>query len=134
MLDCDIAETNTFNQANIVIINAGTNDAVRNIDTAHAGERLNDMLNDIWGAEDMAGTCVMVSTLLNTTDPTGSVQRVTMNQQYRDLVKTRNQEGKCVYLADMDPPEGVQHGWISTWDDYKEGENPHTHPNVGLLT
>lgn len=89
---------------------------------------MNDLLNTIWGADGMANTCVMLSTILDTTDSTGRVTRITINAKYRELVKQRSDEGKCIYLADMDP-EGAGHGWI-TWDDYDPSETVHIHPGV----
>lgn len=115
----------------MVIINGGTNDAIRNIEPNNSGDRMNDILNDIWGADGMADTCVMLSTLLDTTDATGRIIRITINGKYRELVEKRAGEGKCIYLADMDPP-GIGGGWI-TWDDYTSGETVHVHPNVWLL-
>ncbi|KAF4854053.1 hypothetical protein CGCSCA4_v001725 [Colletotrichum siamense] len=119
-------------KANVIIINGGTNDAVRNIDTGNAYSRMNDILNDIWNSEDMGESCVILSTLLDTSDPTGTVQRITINNQYRTLVNDRKGDGKCIVLADMDPEEGSQHGWIDAWEnwrDYTDNEDPHTHPN-----
>ncbi|KPM44471.1 hypothetical protein AK830_g2091 [Neonectria ditissima] len=115
---------------NIVIINAGTNDAVRNIDPNRAGARMNGILDDIWAADGMSKTCVMLSTVLDTNDPTGSTVRLNINAQYRVLVNNRIAEGKCIYLADMDPPAPhPASGWINTWDDYNADEVIHVHPS-----
>ncbi|KAJ3941997.1 uncharacterized protein N0V96_007482 [Colletotrichum fioriniae] len=122
-------------KANIIIINGGTNDAVRTIDPAGIYHRMDDMLNDIWNSEDMGNACIMLSTLLDTSDEAGAVNRIFINQEYRRLVNDREADGRCIVLADMDPPEGPQHGWIQAkdakpeWADYKPDENPHTHPN-----
>lgn len=116
---------------NIVLINLGTNDANRDIDANRAGARLNGILDDIWAADGMSKTCVMLSTVLDSQDPTGSVVRLNINAQYRQLVKNRNAEGKCIYLADMDPPAPhPASGWIKTWDDYNQDEVVKVHPNV----
>ncbi|KAJ3542499.1 hypothetical protein NM208_g4052 [Fusarium decemcellulare] len=115
---------------NIVIINVGTNDANRDIDANRAGARLNGILDDIWAADGMSETCVMLSTVLDSQDPTGSVVRLNINAQYRQLVKNRDAEGKCIYLADMDPPAPhPASGWIKTWDDYNQAESVKVHPN-----
>ncbi|KAK2728197.1 killer toxin subunits alpha beta [Colletotrichum kahawae] len=115
---------------NIVLINLGTNDANRDIDANRAGARLNGILDDIWAADGMSKTCVMLSTVLDSQDPTGSVVRLNINAQYRQLVKNRNAEGKCIYLADMDPPAPhPASGWIKTWDDYNQDEVVKVHPN-----
>ncbi|KXH43411.1 hypothetical protein CSAL01_05203 [Colletotrichum salicis] len=92
-------------KANNIIINGGTNDAVRNIDPGGVYGRVNDMLNDVWNSEDMGTACVMLSTLLDTSDEA----------------------------------EGPQHGWIRAgeakpeWAEYKDQEDPHTHPNAVAL-
>ncbi|KAF7549363.1 hypothetical protein G7Z17_g6445 [Cylindrodendrum hubeiense] len=112
---------------NIIIINGGTNDASQNIAPSEAGTRMNEILNDIWGADGMADTCVMLSTILDTTGATGKVTRITINEKYRELVKQRAGDGKCIYMADMDPP-GAGGGWI-TWDDYDPAETTKIHPN-----
>ncbi|KAK7432202.1 hypothetical protein QQZ08_001147 [Neonectria magnoliae] len=115
---------------NIVIINLGTNDANRNIDANRAGARLNGILDDIWAADGMSKTCVILSTVLDSMDPTGRVVRLNINAQYRQLVKNRAAEEKCIYLADMDPPAPhPASGWIKTWEDYDQGEDIHVHPN-----
>ncbi|KAM0544199.1 hypothetical protein ACHAPJ_011950 [Fusarium lateritium] len=115
---------------NIVIINVGTNDANRNIDTGRAGARLSGILDDIWSEEGMSKTCVMLSTILDSQDAVGRVQRLDMNAQYRQLVRNRDAEGKCIYLADMDPPAPhPAHGWINTWGDYDPGESLKVHPS-----
>lgn len=87
---------------------------------------MNDILNDIWGAEDMADTCVMLSTIIPTNDATGSQTRLVINERFRALVTKRAQDGKCIYLAEMDPNNS---GWI-TWDEFASGESVHVHPNV----
>ncbi|KAF7550314.1 hypothetical protein G7Z17_g5812 [Cylindrodendrum hubeiense] len=113
-----------------VLTQIRTNDGNKNINPTTAGERMNDILDDIWGADGMSKTCVMLSTLLDTNDANGQVLRLTINTQYRKLVTERAAEGKCIYLADMDPlsPDPA-HGWINTWDDYDSSETIHVHPN-----
>ncbi|KPM46037.1 hypothetical protein AK830_g415 [Neonectria ditissima] len=124
---CDRLKNSLSYKPNIVIINAGTNDAIQNDDPSGAGNRMNDILNGIWGAEGMGDTCVMLSIILDTTDKTGRVNRLTINNRYRSVVTDRAKEGKCIYLADMDPP-GSGGGWI-TWDDYDPKETTKVHPN-----
>jgi lysophospholipase L1-like esterase len=115
-------------KANLILINAGTNDAVRSVDTGNAYGRMKAMLTDIWNSEDMGRSCVILSTLLDIGDPNAVAGRLVINQQYRRLVNDLSLEGKCIVLADMDPEEGPQHGWINTWGDYNGDD--HTHPNV----
>ncbi|KAK0099309.1 hypothetical protein ONS96_008539 [Cadophora gregata f. sp. sojae] len=111
---------------NVVIINGGTNDGNGGVDIGNVGNRMNDILNALWNAEDMSSTCIMLSTLLPTTNGNGAGNRGSINQQYRDLVTRRAGEGKCIYLADMDPGGQV---WFNFQTDYMEGESPAVHPN-----
>lgn len=87
---------------NIVIINGGTNNANHDIDVDRAGEHMEAILDDIWGAQHMSDTCVILSTLLPTTDPAGARNRISINAQFRNLVKKRADK-KCIRLADMEP-------------------------------
>ncbi|KFY97907.1 hypothetical protein V498_01794 [Pseudogymnoascus sp. VKM F-4517 (FW-2822)] len=106
---------------------ASTNDAIRAIDVNNAGSRMEDMLNTIWNSDGMKDTCVILSTLIDTSDITGSINRLAINGQYRRLVDKLKGE-HCIYLADMDP-DGVGHGWIRLPEDYTAGETVHVHPN-----
>ncbi|KAM5381701.1 hypothetical protein ACJZ2D_002921 [Fusarium nematophilum] len=99
---------------NLVVINAGTNDG-RNNDlndevVNKTGERMEALLGDIWAADDMAETCVLLSTLL-ATDGEKDANRKNINQQYRDLAVKLYTSGKCIFVADMDPPN-MDPPWI----------------------
>lgn len=91
---------------------------------------MEDMLNTIWNSDGMKDTCVILSTLIDTSDITGSINRLAINGQYRRLVDKLKGE-HCIYLADMDP-DGVGHGWIRLPEDYTAGETVHVHPNVSI--
>lgn len=106
----------------------GTNDANGAVDVDKAGDRLDDILELAWSSVNMAKTCFIISTLLPTTHSTGMLYRTNINRQFRALVSTRRAEGRCIYLADMDPNDDG-YGYI-TKADMKEGENPSIHPNV----
>ncbi|KUJ11379.1 uncharacterized protein LY89DRAFT_739567 [Mollisia scopiformis] len=107
---------------NVVIINGGTNDGNGNVDIANVGSRMNDILNALWNADDMGSTCIMLSTLIPTTNANGAANRDNINSQYRALVTQRAAEGKCVYLADMDPGGQI---WFDFDTDYLATESPH---------
>jgi hypothetical protein len=87
---------------------------------------MNDILDALWDADGMADTCIMLSTLIPTTNVNGAVNRDTINDQYRALVTERAADGNCIYLADMDPG-GTP--WLIIPDDYMANEEPHVHPN-----
>ncbi|KAH8666554.1 family 3 carbohydrate esterase, partial [Xylariales sp. PMI_506] len=111
---------------NVVIINAGTNDANGAVDPPNAGTRMNNILNTLWNSDGMSDTCIMLSTLIPTTNANGATYQGTINDQYRSLVTQRAAEGKCIYLADM-WPNGEQ--WFQFDTDYLATESPHVHPN-----
>lgn len=96
---------------NIVLINGGTNNANLDIDIGNAGVRIRDILNDIWTAEGMSDTCVMLSTLLPTSIARGVTNQPLINAQYRSLVSELSNLGRCVYLAEL------ADGWISIGND-----------------
>lgn len=111
-----------------MIINAGTNDANGPIDPNNAGARMNNLLNTMWNGEGMAGTCMILSTLLPTTNGNGAANSPNINQQYRDLVTRRAGEGKCIYLAEMHP-NGQGNPWFDFGTDFYAGEDIKVHPN-----
>lgn len=84
------------------------------------------VLHDIWSADGMDKTCVMLSTLLPIQDELAAKNRLVINDQYRALV-TELKSKRCIYLADM-APNGRE--WFNTWDDFYAGEQSKTHPNV----
>ncbi|KAK0625151.1 family 3 carbohydrate esterase, partial [Bombardia bombarda] len=98
-------------KANVVLINLGTNDANGNIDVAHAGDRMEVLLSQIWDSPDMAKTCIILSTLIPSKKDAGKKNNPIINRQYRQLVSDL-QSSKCIYLADMDPESGPAAGWL----------------------
>ncbi|KAL2205673.1 hypothetical protein CC79DRAFT_1311155 [Sarocladium strictum] len=116
-------------KANIVIINVGTNNANGNRDVARAGEMMGDIVDTIWRSSDMSNTCVILSTLLPTSHREGMINRISINEQYRALVRNRGNAGKCIHLADMEP-SGEGSGFLGLNQPiWAAGENPVIHPN-----
>lgn len=87
---------------------------------------MNDILNALWDADGMSDTCIFLSTLIPSSNTDLETNRVTINSQYSSLVTQRAAEGKCIYLAEMDP-NGEQ--WLEIDTDYLASESPHVHPN-----
>lgn len=87
---------------NIVIINGGTNNANNGIGLGTMYQQMEDLVKEIWGAENMSDTCVILSTLLPTDHAQGALNRIGINQAYRSLVSDYR-GSKCIYLADMEP-------------------------------
>lgn len=59
------------------------------------------LLNEAWEAPGMESTCIFLSTLLPTDHPDGKVNRIAINDQYRQLVSRRAADGDCIFLAEM---------------------------------
>lgn len=114
-------------QANIVLINLGTNDGNGNVDIVNIGARMESVLDDMWDADGMSDTCIMLSTLLPTTNKNGAANRAAINGQYRGLVTKKAGEGRCIYMADMQP-NGQE--WFDLEADFLPDEDPKVHPHV----
>ncbi|KAL1835601.1 hypothetical protein VTJ49DRAFT_6345 [Mycothermus thermophilus] len=99
---------------NVVLINAGTNDATQNFHVATTGDRMRSMINFIF--DTSPGVCVFLSTLLpNTINPTNVAS---INTQYRALVQEFANNGKKIVLVEFDD------GWMTT-ADVPDGTHPH---------
>lgn len=85
------------------------------------------ILNDIWGYDDMAETCIILSTLLPTENKQGAINRISINNDYRKLVKAYEAD-KCLYLAEMEQT-GPGKNFISLEGD-NWSDSPKVHPNV----
>ncbi|ETS73393.1 hypothetical protein PFICI_14998 [Pestalotiopsis fici W106-1] len=101
---------------NVVLINAGTNDCVGNVDINNAASRLESMVNDLWAnvAED---TVIIISTILINNVESVNECRAIVNPMYRQLQASLAAEGKPIYLTDFD-------GWI-TIDDITQPDGTH---------
>ncbi|KAH7026096.1 SGNH hydrolase-type esterase domain-containing protein [Microdochium trichocladiopsis] len=119
----------------IVLVLAGTNDCVRDVDVAHAGERMAKLLDDIHALSGGNATAVVATLQPNSKDAVNDrVHTVndrvhTVNMQYRALVRSlrqqQQQEGgsRRVYLAEMRIGENA----LSRSKDLADG----LHPNDG---
>ncbi|KAL1610851.1 hypothetical protein SLS60_002522 [Paraconiothyrium brasiliense] len=91
---------------NIVLLNAGTNDCERNVDFDTAHERMKSLVEKL--LSKIPGTTVILSTLVPHKWPDANARVTTLNQRYRDLVKSMNNEH--LLLADMNT------GWLTESD------------------
>ncbi|KAK8108347.1 uncharacterized protein PG998_010360 [Apiospora kogelbergensis] len=111
---------------NVVLINAGTNDANANngrgLDLDNAGVRMESLIRDLWAAPDMSNSLIVLSTVLPTTTAGASSAQV-INSQYRQLVQRLNGDGRPILLADMD--------FVST-DDLVDGVHPNDYGFVKM--
>lgn len=126
----DRLERNLGYKPNVVIINAGTNNANLDVDVDIAGQLVEDMLDELWEYPDLADSCVILSTVLPTSDSMGVTHRLSINRQYRELVARRRQD-KCIWLADMEP-EGEGEPFLDINGPYWS-DSPKVHPNVSSI-
>ncbi|OBT61486.1 hypothetical protein VE03_09357 [Pseudogymnoascus sp. 23342-1-I1] len=101
---------------NVILINAGTNDATQNRDdepakTAHL--RLELMLTDIWAV--LPNTVIILSTLIpNNLDP-ANVDLINVN--YRNLYQNLKRDGKPIVLAEMNDGKFITSSKLDIHDD-----------------
>ncbi|KAK8062432.1 carbohydrate esterase family 3 protein [Apiospora hydei] len=96
------ASRNSYDfKPNVVLINAGTNDANQNIDIPNIGVRMESMINDLWAADGMSDTLIVLSTLLPTTEATGASNGPSINSQYEALVQRLRSNGRPIVIAYM---------------------------------
>ncbi|KAK4220604.1 SGNH hydrolase-type esterase domain-containing protein [Podospora fimiseda] len=105
-------------QPNIVVINAGTNDANQDYKIAEFKDRYKAMLDKL--QEGIPGVTIIVSTLIQGTLDGIRKNRDNINNQIRELVRERRHLGQKIILADVDHPSN----WIPT-SMIPDG----THPN-----
>ncbi|KAI1502224.1 SGNH hydrolase-type esterase domain-containing protein [Biscogniauxia marginata] len=101
---------------NLILINAGLNDCIQNVDTANAGTRMRSMIEDLY--KDSPQTTVILSTLLTNADASTRNCIASINRQYTELSAALKLEGRRIVLADMQPPSGP------TLDELSEGAHP----------
>lgn len=90
---------------NVVLINAGTNDALQDWNVTTAGERMEAMVKDIWQMSPRA--LVVLSTLLLNKDEDTERRVLNINGQYREVAeRLRNRERRRIVLADMHKDDG----------------------------
>lgn len=90
---------------NVVLINAGTNDATGNVNLPAAGDRMAAMIDDVFAMSPRA--VVILSTLIINTTPANEERVVKINDQFRGVAQRMRDAGKRVILVDMhDPAKG----------------------------
>jgi lysophospholipase L1-like esterase len=102
---------------NVILVNAGTNDCVQNVDIPNAGTRMQTLLQDVWNLSPNS-TIVLSSLLVNSAAATEkNIEAV--NPQYAALAKQLQGQGRKLVYVDMHTANGPQVG------DLVDG----THPN-----
>ncbi|KAJ4402643.1 hypothetical protein N0V85_005263 [Neurospora sp. IMI 360204] len=87
------------NKPNVVLINAGTNDATGNLNISTAGDRMGAMIDEVFAASPRA--VVILSTLIINMVPANEERVVIVNDQFRGLTQRMRDAGKRVILVDM---------------------------------
>ncbi|KAL4861182.1 SGNH hydrolase-type esterase domain-containing protein [Aspergillus spectabilis] len=82
---------------NVILINAGTNDATQQYFVNTTGERMDALLDYLYSS--IPNTTIILSTLLPNTNQPGLVNDI--NLQYRTIYNRRRDEGDKIVLADM---------------------------------
>ncbi|KAL1836385.1 hypothetical protein VTJ49DRAFT_5223 [Mycothermus thermophilus] len=102
---------------NLVLINAGTNDAAQGYQIPSAGWRMESMMRDIWEASPRA--TILLSTLLVNKNPTTDKHVLEINEQYvRLATRLREVAGRPVVLVDMHGEDGPG------YEDIPDGTHP----------
>ncbi|KAH6632208.1 SGNH hydrolase-type esterase domain-containing protein [Chaetomium tenue] len=105
---------------NVVLVNAGTNDATQNFSVDGAGARMEELVRGLWAASPRA--VVVLSTLLVNRNVEAEKNVRVINAQYVDLARRLREGGrKRLVLVDMHGPDGPTTADLA--DD--------THPNDG---
>ncbi|KAL1592781.1 hypothetical protein SLS60_011197 [Paraconiothyrium brasiliense] len=96
------------NKPNLILINAGTNDAIQGDDrggasyVAGAADRMKSMVDDIWSSGD-PDAVIILSTLLPQGDSHHNDYVNTINTGLRSLVTSKQAAGQHIQLAEMSP-------------------------------
>lgn len=96
---------------NLVLVNAGTNDAIQNIDIANAGSRMSSMINDVFLQSPQA--TVVLSTLTVNANADSQARTLQINEQYKQVVTDLQNVGFPIVLADMQSSNGPVLGDIN---------------------
>ncbi|KAL4814944.1 SGNH hydrolase-type esterase domain-containing protein [Aspergillus spinulosporus] len=108
----EAAANSTRLQPNVILINAGTNDCIQNIDITDADTRLDALISHLFAS--IPNTTIVLSTLLPNRFASRAVQRV--SQEYRNLVARRRSRGDRIVLAEM--------SYFITEDQLVDGTHP----------
>ncbi|KAK3989353.1 family 3 putative carbohydrate esterase [Cladorrhinum sp. PSN332] len=102
---------------NVVLINAGTNDALQNFKVSGASQRMETLITELYKMSPK--TTIVLSTLIMNRIPDVESRVLDINAQYRQLAVKLRGQGKRLVLAEMHGDAGLF--WSDLVDD--------THPN-----
>ncbi|KAK4463941.1 family 3 putative carbohydrate esterase [Cladorrhinum samala] len=90
---------------NVVLINAGTNDALQNFQVSTASARMEAMIVDLFAMSPKA--TVVLSTLIMNRVADVETRVLDINAQYRQLARKLRRQGRRVVLAEMHGSDGL---------------------------
>lgn len=102
---------------NMIVLNAGTNDCLQTYDINNAGNRLHDLINQLF--QIVPDVTIIFSTLTRNRDGPTDQRVQNVNAQYRNLASTLIGQSERIVLAELGGSDGPQVG------DLADG----THPN-----
>ncbi|RDW67257.1 SGNH/GDSL hydrolase family protein [Aspergillus mulundensis] len=108
----EAAVNSTRMQPNVILINAGTNDCIQNVNIRDADTRLDALITHLFSS--IPNTTIILSTLLPNDFASAAVHRV--SQEYRNLVARRRNAGDRLVLAEM--------AYFITADQLVDGTHP----------
>ncbi|OWP06709.1 GDSL-like Lipase/Acylhydrolase [Marssonina coronariae] len=91
------ASLSTPSQPNLVLLNAGTNDCIQNVDITNAANRLGALINTLFSS--IPGVTVIASTLLPNVNNENCVQ--TVNSMIPAMIAALQEQGKKVLYVDF---------------------------------
>ncbi|KAI1331754.1 carbohydrate esterase family 3 protein [Xylariaceae sp. FL0255] len=89
---------------NVVLLNVGTNDVSENVNLTGAGDRMTNLINDIYHYSPSA--TVILSTLVVRSNHTDEERVLDVNAQYRAVATSLIAKKRRLVLVDMQPPAG----------------------------
>lgn len=99
---------------NVVLIHAGTNDMLKNVDPDSAPDRLGDLIDEVLAA--CPDAAVLVAEIIVMADSDSNSRRLTYNAAIPGVVSARAKAGKQVMVVDMSN--------LLTTDDLIDGIHP----------
>jgi lysophospholipase L1-like esterase len=95
-----LANRSLIYQPNLVLINAGTNDCIQDIDMPAAPARMSALLDTLY--DNIEGVTILLSTLLPSNRDDLSARAPAYNDALRQMVASRAENGDRIVLAEMD--------------------------------
>jgi hypothetical protein len=95
----DKASLSIPNQPNVVLLHAGTNDAVQNLDIQNAASRLGSLIDHLF--DTIPGVTIIASTLMPNANANTQANIKIFNSQIPALIRARQSAGKKITYVDF---------------------------------